>query len=305
MNTIAIRQFRSVLRGMVRELGMLNRQSSGTQLSPLQSHILIELSIKPCGVVELAEKLCVDKASISRTLRSLVESHYLSRNFDKFDKRASTFRLTNHGKEILKIVELNADKFIEEALASSSDNEIDLFFKSITQFSTSLRNARLQRQANMIIRPITDNDNIAIAELIRQSFYDNKIAHLEGVSLHDPELNRLSQAYKKAGASYWIAELDGKVVGGAGIAALQGVKHTCELQKFFFSRDVKGMGMGRRMLAYVLSQAKTMKYESCYLETLDELQDAVHLYEAFGFQYTNKLGDTGHNSCKIYMLKTL
>lgn len=305
MDKIAIKQFRSALRGMVRELGMLSRKSSGTNLSPLQSHILIELDIKPCGVVELAEKLCVDKASISRTLRNLMEANYLIRDHDKFDGRASTFRLSDAGKSILQTVEQHADQFTIDALSSSSEREVNLFLNSITQLSQGLRNARHQRALKLIIRPIKNDDNAAIAELIRQSFYDNKIDHLEGVSLHDPELDQLSFAYKKHGANYWIAELNGKVVGGAGIAPLQGVSDTCELQKFFFSREVKGLGMGRRMLAHVLSQAKLMKYKFCYLETLDELKDAVHLYEAFGFQYTLKLGDTGHNSCGIHMLKTI
>lgn len=305
MNKIEIRQFRAALREMVRELGMLSRKSSGTELSPLQSHILIELEAKPCGVIELSEKLCVDKASISRTIRSLIEAHYLLREQDKFDGRASTFRLSDIGKQILDTIEHNADRFTEDALSSSSDHEIAFFLKSIKQLSIGLRNARLQRDANLTIRHITAQDNAAMAKLIRNSFCENKIDHLDGVSLHDPELDQLSQAYQKSGASYWVAELDGNIVGGAGLAPLFGVNDTCELQKLFFSSQVKGMGLGRRMLAHILSQAKSMKYTFCYLETLNELKDAVKLYEAFDFQYTPKLGNTGHNSCDIYMLKKL
>lgn len=51
---------------------------------------------------------------------------------------------------------------------------------------------------------------------------------------------------------------------------------------------------------------KNMGYRSCYLETLDELKDAVRLYEAFGFRhFPERLGNTGHNSCGICMLRTL
>lgn len=305
MDKIEIRKFRAALREMVRELGMLSRKSSGTQLSPLQSHILIELDVKPCGVIELAAKLCVDKASISRTIRHLIEANYLLKERDKLDGRASTFRLSDIGKQMLDTIEQNADKFTLDALSSSSDYEVAFFLKSIKQLSTGLRNARHQRDANLIIRPITEQDNAAMAKLIRNSFCENKIDHLDGVSLHDPELDQLSQTYQKLGASYWVAELDGKIVGGAGFAPLYGVNDTCELQKLFFSRHVKGMGLGRRMLAHILSQAKSMKYTFCYLETLNELKDAVKLYEAFDFQYTTKLGNTGHNSCDIYMLNRL
>ncbi|MGL9721328.1 bifunctional helix-turn-helix transcriptional regulator/GNAT family N-acetyltransferase [Symbiopectobacterium sp.] len=301
-----VRQFRAALREMVRELGMLSRKSSGTELSPLQSHILIELNSKPSGATELAARLCVEKASMSRALRSLMETGYLLREHDDQDGRASTFRLSETGKQRLLFLEENADRFTEEALASSAEEEVAEFLETITRFSGSLRNARRQREAGMRFRPIEARDNAAIAAIIRNSFRDNKIDHLEGVSLHDPELGRLSEVYSQPGTGYWVAEANGEIVGGAGIAPLAGEEGTCEMQKLYFSRDVKGMGMGRRMIAFIIAQAADMGYRACYLETLDELKDAVRLYEAFGFRHLpERLGNTGHNSCGICMLRTL
>ena len=306
MNKNEIRQFRAALREMVRELGMLSRRTSGTELSPLQSHILIELNSQPCGATELATKLCVDKASMSRTLRSLMEAGYLLRDHDEQDGRASTFRLSESGNQKLVCLEENADRFTEEALASSSSEEIQQFFQTIETFSGSLRNARRQREAELTFRPIEARDNAAIAEIIRTSFRENKIDHLEGVSLHDPELERLSEVYKQPGSGYWVAEVNGRIVGGAGLAPLGGEKGTCEMQKLYFSSEIKGMGMGRRMIAFIIAQATAMGYQSCYLETLDELKDAVRLYEAFGFRHlSERLGNTGHDGCGICMLKTL
>ncbi|MCS3429485.1 bifunctional helix-turn-helix transcriptional regulator/GNAT family N-acetyltransferase [Klebsiella sp. BIGb0407] len=306
MNQNEIRQFRAALREMVRELGMLSRKSSGTELSPLQSHILIELNSKPSSATELSIKLCVEKASMSRTLRSLIEAGYLLREYDDQDGRASIFSLSDSGRERLLSLEENADRFTEEALASSSDEEAQEFLKTIMRFSGSLRNARRQREAGMTFRPIEARDNAAIAEIIRNSFRENKIDHLEGVSLHDPELERLSEAYNHPGSGYWVAEAKGKIIGGAGIAPLAGEDNICEMQKLFFSRDVKGMGAGRRMISFIIDKASAMGYQSCYLETLDELKDAVRLYEIFGFRHiTERLGNTGHNSCGICMLRKL
>lgn len=301
-----IRQFRAALREMVRELGMLSRKSSGTELSPLQSHILIELNSRPSGATELATKLCVDKASMSRTLRTLIEAGYLIRKHDDQDGRASTFMLSSSGEKMLFSLEENADRFTEEALASSSDKEIQQFFETITRFSGSMRNARRQRAAGMIFRPIDARDDATVSEIIRNSFRENKIDHLEGVSLHDPVLEHLSEVYNQPGTGYWVAEANGKIVGGAGLAPLSGEEGVCEMQKLYFNSDVKGMGMGRRMIAYIIAQATKMGYQSCYIETLDELKDAVRLYEAFGFLHIpERLGDTGHTSCGICMLKNL
>ncbi|MCM7179394.1 hypothetical protein LNGFDJGK_01633 [Enterobacter hormaechei] len=301
-----IRSFRATLREMVRELGMLNRKASGTELSPLQSHILIELSRQPYGCTELAINLCVEKASMSRTLRSLTDEGYLHRENDSQDGRASRFRLSESGKKLLSTLEENADRFTVDALASSSKDEIEGFQDTIKRFSISLRNARRQREAGLIFRRLESSDNSAIAAIIRDSFRENKIEHLEGVSLHDPELDCLSEVYNNHGCGYWVAEANGVVVGGAGLAPLEGEEGICEMQKLYFKSEFQGMGLGRRMIAFIISQASEMGYHSCYLETLEELRNAVGLYEAFGFEHIpERLGNTGHNSCGICMLKKL
>lgn len=61
-----IRDFRALARSLVREFGMLNKQSNGSRFSPLQIHLMIEVSEQPLGVTELAARLCIDKASASR-----------------------------------------------------------------------------------------------------------------------------------------------------------------------------------------------------------------------------------------------
>ncbi|PNC07951.1 MarR family transcriptional regulator [Enterobacter cloacae] len=301
-----IRAFRATLREMVRELGMLNRKASGTELSPLQSHILIELSRQPYGCTELATNLCVEKASISRTLRNLIDAGYIHKESDAQDGRASQFKLSHLGKKLLSTLEANADRFTEEALAASSNNEIQFFQEAIGRFVVSLRNARRQRESGLLFRRLEPADNSAIANIIRESFRENKIDHLEGVSLHDPELDCLSEVYKQPDSGYWVAEVNGLIVGGAGLAPLEGEGGICEMQKLFFKKEVQGMGLGRRMIAFILSQAAGMGYQSCYLETLEELRQAVRLYEAFGFEHLpERLGNTGHNSCGIFMLRKL
>jgi len=49
-----------------------------------------------------------------------------------------------------------------------------------------------------------------------------------------------------------------------------------------------------------------MGYKQCYLETLSELKAAQELYKRYGFEYLNTaIGNTGHSSCGIRMIKTL
>mgnify|MGYP001798451154 CR=1 FL=1 len=54
--------------------------------------------------------------------------------------------------------------------------------------------------------------------------------------------------------------------------------------KMTVAASYRGRGLGRRMLAYTIAQAKALGAASLYLETNDSLVDAIHLYEALGFR---------------------
>lgn len=160
---------------------------------------------------------------------------------------------------------------------------------------------------NITIRPITPEDNSAIADVIRNSFIDNKIDHLEGVSLHDPALASLSHAYTSENSGYWVATLNDQVVGGVGVAQLLGASEEYgEMQKLYLDKSVLGIGLGRCLIDLSIKKAKEFGYIYLYLETLEELSSAVSLYEQFGFEHIEGcIGNTGHGSCEICMLKTL
>lgn len=89
-----IRDFRALARSLVREFGMLNKQSNGSRFSPLQIHLMIEVSEQPLGVTELAARLCIDKASASRALRSLVAAGVIETVDHPDDKRHNLHRLS-------------------------------------------------------------------------------------------------------------------------------------------------------------------------------------------------------------------
>ena len=160
---------------------------------------------------------------------------------------------------------------------------------------------------NITIRPITPEDNSAIADVIRNSFIDNKIDHLEGVSLHDPALASLSHAYTSENSGYWVATLNDQVVGGVGVAQLLGASEEYgEMQKLYLDKSVLGIGLGRCLIDLSIKKAREFGYKYLYLETLEELSSAVSLYEQFGFEHIEgSIGNTGHGSCEICMLKTL
>ena len=74
----------------------------------------------------------------------------------------------------------------------------------------------------------------------------------------------------------------------------------------YFLEEARGKGLGAEMMAACLDKAVQFKFEKCYLETMTYMKDAQKLYKKVGFEYLDgPLGDTGHFSCPVQMLKTL
>ncbi|WP_170226977.1 GNAT family N-acetyltransferase [Luteibaculum oceani] len=139
-------------------------------------------------------------------------------------------------------------------------------------------------------------------QIIKRSLEEYGMA-IEGTVYTDPVIRQLSKSYGGGRAAYFVVEIKGETVGGGGIAPLSGAdEDVCELQRMFVSGLHRGKGIGYGLLKHCIDFAQKAGYKFCYLESSEKLSDAIRLYERFGFKYLDdKMGDTGHFSCKTYM----
>jgi putative acetyltransferase len=166
-----------------------------------------------------------------------------------------------------------------------------------------------QKQAldNYIIRKIEERDNAAIAKVIRTTLEEFG-ANKPGTVYYDETTDHLYELfYGRPGAVYYVAELDGEIVGGGGIFPSPGLPpDTCELVKMYLLKRVRGIGLGKLLIQNALDFAKDAGYKKVYIETMPELEQALATYAKFGFEYlTGPLGNTGHFGCELWMLKQL
>ncbi len=128
-----------------------------------------------------------------------------------------------------------------------------------------------------------------------------------GYGPSDAEVNALSEHYSEAERQqYWVALLDDEVVGGIGIAPLNGHQNVAEMRKLFLSKKSRGLGLGRKLSLLSLEFAKEQGFSQCYLDTLSSMGAAIALYESIGFKRLPKpLPGTIHTACDVWMLKTL
>ncbi|MGM5471030.1 GNAT family N-acetyltransferase [Flavobacteriaceae bacterium LMO-SS05] len=159
---------------------------------------------------------------------------------------------------------------------------------------------------NIVIREITTKDDRQIAEVIRSVLIEFGVPKV-GTAYADTVLDCMAETYNKPTSAYFVVEDQGRVIGGAGIAQLDHFEgRVCELQKMYFLPEARGKGLGRQMMEICLQKAKSVGFEHCYLETLPYMEDARKLYAKVGFRsLESRMGDTGHYSCNLWMLKDL
>jgi putative acetyltransferase len=160
---------------------------------------------------------------------------------------------------------------------------------------------------NWKIRSITAHDDSRVAYIIR-SVMPEFGADGDGFAIHDAEVDWMSKAYNAPRSAYYVVELEGQVLGGGGIAPLEGATNPriCELRKMYFLPALRGLGAGQALLDTCLAKARDYGFELCYLETVVGMDSAMALYQKAGFRSLDKpMGDTGHGGCNRFYAKSL
>ncbi len=159
---------------------------------------------------------------------------------------------------------------------------------------------------NYILREIEKKDNEQIATVIRAVLIEMGVPKV-GTAYEDKALDAMFETYNNPTSAYYVIENNGKIIGGAGVAELNNTDdNICEFQKMYFLSEARGLGLGSKMITVCLEKAKEFGFEKCYLETMPYMDSARALYQKNGFTSLDKpVGDTGHYSCNVWMIKDL
>lgn len=305
MDPDILRTFRADSRTMVRELGFLQDAWAPAGIAHAQVHLLLELAdagqLRPG---DLAERLRSDPAVISRGIKALAEKGLLQATPDPTDKRQRLISLTQAGGIVVRGIHQDANSQVRQALAVLDPGSREHVILGMRAYAKALKRSRLQQ--DLQIRPIRAGDDPAVTAIIRQVMPEFG-ASGPGFALHDAEVDGMFASYQAARSSYLVVVRDGVVLGGGGYAPLEGGDgQTCELRKMYFLPELRGLGVGARLLQAILDAATAEGYATCYLETLEHMSRARRVYEAFGFtRLDGPMGATGHHGCNNWYAKAL
>lgn len=136
----AIARLRESGRTLVRELGLLGDVHGSLGLTNSQVHALIELEQdSSLSVIEIAQRLCLEKSSASRLVDSLVDQHWAATKKDFQDGRRRMVTLTTAGREILAMVHSQANKRVAAALSKLNRKQQQQAVRGLALYADALR----------------------------------------------------------------------------------------------------------------------------------------------------------------------
>lgn len=135
--------------------------------------------------------------------------------------------------------------------------------------------------SNLNIRAATNLDGERITRLVFATLVEYGLP--PDPDFTDADLKDIEANYFKRGGLFEVIEDEaGNLLGTVGLYPLDA--ETCELRKMYFTGELRGRGMGRRMLERMVESARTLGFKRITLETASVLKRAIYLYTRFGFK---------------------
>ncbi len=300
-----IQDLRAAGRQLVREFRALDDRGCVPGLSFSECHLLTELELRGLATPsELGEVMVLEKSTVSRLAKRLIGRGLVERAPARGDRRRRPLRLTAEGASRVADIHDVAGDQVRQALSFVGPQEQAQMLAGVERYAKALRYARLS--GDLKIRPLRAEDNPAVAGLIRDVMTEFGAVG-SGYSIEDAEVADMFGSYRQPGAAYFVVTRGEEILGGGGVGPLpEADETTCELKKMYFRPELRGTGMGLRLLRHCLHSARLLGYRDCYLETLDAMHAARRLYRKFGFEdLDGPRGNTGHFKCNRWMLKRL
>ncbi|WP_315730269.1 MULTISPECIES: MarR family winged helix-turn-helix transcriptional regulator [unclassified Bradyrhizobium] len=138
-----IDDIRAASRLMVRELGFMEATVAATDYPPSAVHTIIEIGIRgPLTAMQLGEILHLEKSSVSRMVRKLIESGELNETADPDDARIKPLSLTAKGRRTLAALHAFGRHQVTSALAPLSERERRVVREGMMLYARALKTWR-------------------------------------------------------------------------------------------------------------------------------------------------------------------
>ena len=290
-----VSDIRSASRQLVRQFGLMNRTVAGTDLSVSAVHSIIEIGrANGLSSKDLCEKLLLEKSTVSRLVKSLVDRQQVREVRSKDDARMKHLHLTRQGTQTLNAIDNFAEAQVSGALKQLDDRSQRRILKGLQEYSAALgATADFQDHARLLERiKIRSGYAPAIIGRIVEMLQPYMSKHYRFGAAFETRIaadlaefvSRLSSPQNET----WRAEIDGKIVGSISIDGEDLDDGLAHLRWFIVGDEIRGGGAGNALLGRALDFCDKREFRETHLWTVKGLDAARKLYEQYGFVLTEE-----------------
>lgn len=286
---VFIDQIRAASRQMVRELGFMQATLAATDYPPSAVHAILEIGARrSMTAAQLAEFLGLEKSSVSRMVRKLVEAGELDEVASDEDGRVKWLALTAQGKRTLSSIQAFGRGQVTSALQKLAPWQQEAVGQGIAAYAQAL-------EAHRLGGAVVAADEIdivpayrpgAIGQVVNMharfyartvgfgSFFESKVA--AGMAEFVPRLEHPRNGL-------WLAVQEQRIVGSVAIDGEDLGENKAHLRWFIVDDGLRGGGVGRRLMDAAMAFCDAQGFASVQLWTFQGLDAARRLYESYGF----------------------
>jgi DNA-binding MarR family transcriptional regulator/GNAT superfamily N-acetyltransferase len=277
----AVVQVRRFNRVVTQRVGALDDRFLARDRPLGEARLLWEIGAEGCDLRSLRARLGLDSGYLSRLLRSLERAGLVTVHPGATDRRVHEARLTPAGRRERELLDRRSDDLAESLLEPLTESQRERLVGAMSDVERLLTIGMVQ------IAPRDPADPQAqhclreyVSELDRR--FEGGFDPEHSISADAPEL-------RPPAGLLLVASLSSEAVGCGALKLHPG--EPTEIKRMWVAESVRGLGVGRRLLAELEAHAAQASNPIVRLETNAALTEAIALYRSAGYREVAPFND--------------
>jgi DNA-binding MarR family transcriptional regulator/predicted GNAT family N-acyltransferase len=260
-------------RTVTQRIGALNDAYMSRDRPLGQARVLWEIGADGCDLRSLRARLDLDSGYLSRLLRVLESDGLVEVEQSGDDGRVRTARLTARGRSERAVLDQRSDELAGSILEPLSDKQRERLIAAMGEVERLLIASTVQVA---VIDPRRPEARFCV-----QSYFEELAARFDGGFDHARTISAEVDELTLPAGLLLVATLHAEPIGCAGLKFHPG--EPAEVKRMWVSQEVRGLGLGRRLLTELEKHASAHHTAVLRLETNRNLTEAIALYRASGY----------------------
>ncbi|TMJ37421.1 MAG: GNAT family N-acetyltransferase [Alphaproteobacteria bacterium] len=279
----AVRRFN---RNYTKRIGLLDEHLLKSRFGLTEARILYELAARKVTTAsDLISGLGIDPGHLSRIIKEFAKSDYITRERSANDGRQINIALSKKGEAAFRSLDRSSAEAVKRLIGGLAPDDRERLIGAMSVIE-ELLGKEPRSDEPVILRPPRVGDFGWIIHRQAALYGEEYGWNEEFEALVADITARFIKEFKAGRDCCWVAEKGARIRGAVFI--VEEDAETAKLRLLYVEPDMRGRGVGRRLVNEALAFARRAGYRRLTLWTNDNLTAARRLYERAGFRLVSE-----------------